>query len=228
MRTASRPRYGRLPPPQPARNAAASSTCSGTEFQRLAGLLAGVTAQVGKEFAAALAVAPGLAVELVVEAAGAGGEPHFLQRFLQVDDDLAAVLEGERDHSAHPLVVDVRVALLVDSVAAGLDAGQQSFGAVEVIEVGHYNFQMFGVHQILVSASMRRLALAACGVVLLAACGQKGPLFMPKGEAAAGRATLGDLITPSAPTAPSTAVTVPVGPASSVPGTGRASPITTP
>jgi predicted small lipoprotein YifL len=81
---------------------------------------------------------------------------------------------------------------------------------------------MFGVHQILVSASVRRLALAACGVVLLAACGQKGPLFMPRGEAATGRATLGDILTPS------TAVSVPVGPASSVPGTGKASPVREP
>jgi predicted small lipoprotein YifL len=81
---------------------------------------------------------------------------------------------------------------------------------------------MFGVHQILVSACSRRLALAACGVVLLAACGQKGPLFMPRGEAATGRATLGDILTPS------TAVTVPAGPASSVPGTGKASPVREP
>jgi hypothetical protein len=88
--------------------------------------------------------------------------------------------------------------------------------------VGHYNFQMFGVHQILVSASWRRLSLVAAGVVLLAACGQKGPLFLPKGEAASGRATLGDIISPS------TSVTVPLGPASSTPPTGKAVPVTTP
>jgi predicted small lipoprotein YifL len=81
---------------------------------------------------------------------------------------------------------------------------------------------MFGVHQIPVSTSWRRLALAACSVVLLCACGQKGPLFLPKGEAAAGRPTLGDMLSPS------TAVTVPIGPASSVPGTGKASPVSEP
>ena len=81
---------------------------------------------------------------------------------------------------------------------------------------------MSGVHQIPASASWRRLSLAAAGVVLLAACGQKGPLFLPKGEAATGRATLGDILSPS------TAVAVPAGPASSVPGTGKASPVREP
>src|SRR3954464_12584054 len=134
MRTACRrPAPLRLP----RRRSAASSTCSGIEFERLAGLLAGMAAQVGEEFTAALAVAPRLAVELVVKAPAPRGEPHFLQRLLQVDDDLAAVLEAQCDHSTGPLVVDVRVALLVDAVAASLDAGQQGFGAVEVLEVGH-------------------------------------------------------------------------------------------
>jgi predicted small lipoprotein YifL len=90
---------------------------------------------------------------------------------------------------------------------------------------------MSGFQPTRVGASPRRLALAAAGVVLLAACGQKGPLFLPAGEAAAGRATLGDLITPSTsstPAAPSTAVTVPATPASAPTGTGRASPITVP
>jgi hypothetical protein len=45
---------------------------------------------------------------------------------------------------------------------------------------------------------------------------------MPRGEAATGRATLGDILSPS------TAVTVPTGPASSVPGTGKASPVRQP
>jgi predicted small lipoprotein YifL len=81
---------------------------------------------------------------------------------------------------------------------------------------------MFGVQKISAGACLRRLALAAAGVVLLAACGQKGPLFMPRGEAASDRATLGDFLSPS------TAVTVPAGPASSVPGTGKASPVREP
>jgi predicted small lipoprotein YifL len=81
---------------------------------------------------------------------------------------------------------------------------------------------MFGVHQILVSACVRRLALAAGVVATLAACGQKGPLFLPTGEAAAGRATLTETL------APSTSVSVPTGAASAPPTTGKASPVRNP
>ncbi|HEY0825112.1 MAG TPA: lipoprotein, partial [Ramlibacter sp.] len=52
---------------------------------------------------------------------------------------------------------------------------------------------MSGVLPILVSTPARRRVLAcACLSALagLAACGQKGPLFLPTGEAAAGRASL--------------------------------------
>ncbi|RYZ02689.1 MAG: hypothetical protein EOO24_14270 [Comamonadaceae bacterium] len=81
---------------------------------------------------------------------------------------------------------------------------------------------MLGDLQILVSASRRRLALAACGVVLLSACGQKGPLFLPTGPEAAGRATLPETLSPS------TTTTTPAAPAAATPATGRASPIRTP
>ena len=57
---------------------------------------------------------------------------------------------------------------------------------------------------------------------MLAACGQKGPLFMPPGEASAGRATITEIL------APSTAVTGPLAPASAPPTTGRASPVRNP
>src|SRR5690606_3543300 len=113
-----------------------------TESQGPAGLLARAAAQVGEELALSLGVAPALAVELVVEAARAGGQPHLLQRLLQVHDDLAAVGKGERDHAADALVVDVRVAAVVDAVAARLDAGEQGFRAIEVFQIGHYNFHM--------------------------------------------------------------------------------------
>ena len=76
---------------------------------------------------------------------------------------------------------------------------------------------MFGVLQILVSPSARRLALAAA-LGLLAGCGQKGPLYLPTGEAAAGRLTLPDTL------APSTSAVVPTPPASAPP-TGVAAPI---
>lgn len=78
---------------------------------------------------------------------------------------------------------------------------------------------MFGVHQILVSGAARRFALAACALVLLGACGQKGPLYLPSGEAAAGRASLPEVL------APSTSISIPSGAASAPPTTGRASPV---
>ena len=81
---------------------------------------------------------------------------------------------------------------------------------------------MFGVLQILVSVPARRGLLAAGVVALLAACGQKGPLYLPTGEAAAGRASLPDTLN----LAPSTAV-VPATAASSPP-TGTAAPVRNP
>ena len=101
-----------------------------------------------------------------------------------------AVAEGERDHAADPLVVDVGIGLVVDAIAAGFDAASSGLGAVHVLGVGHYNFTMLNVLQILVSAPLARLALALCAIGALAGCGQKGPLYLPTGEAAANRATL--------------------------------------
>ncbi|QJW85904.1 hypothetical protein HK414_22845 [Ramlibacter terrae] len=80
---------------------------------------------------------------------------------------------------------------------------------------------MFGDFQILVSASSRRLALAAAVVAALAACGQKGPLFLPTDPAAAGRATLTETLSPS------TSVSGPQS-AASAPATGKASPVRNP
>lgn len=80
---------------------------------------------------------------------------------------------------------------------------------------------MFGIAQILVSPPVR----AALVVALLAGCGQKGPLYLPTGEAAAGRASLTDTI------APSTSVAPPPAPTASAPQTapaGRAAPIRNP
>jgi len=75
---------------------------------------------------------------------------------------------------------------------------------------------MLNAFQILVSAPVLRLALAAGVVGALGGCGQKGPLFLPTGEAAAGRATLPETLMP------------PTRPASAPPATGTASPISTP
>lgn len=81
---------------------------------------------------------------------------------------------------------------------------------------------MFGIAQILVSPPVR----AALVVVALAGCGQKGPLYLPTGEAAAGRAALTDFVAPSTSVAPA----APAAPAASapVPPAGKASPIRNP
>lgn len=51
---------------------------------------------------------------------------------------------------------------------------------------------------ILCSGLLRRLGPALGMACLLAACGQKGPLMLPTGEAAAGRATVIQTLTPDA------------------------------
>jgi predicted small lipoprotein YifL len=53
----------------------------------------------------------------------------------------------------------------------------------------------------------------------LAACGQKGPLFLPTNPAAAGRATLPETVRPAATPSPA---------ASAPSATGTASPVRTP
>jgi len=73
---------------------------------------------------------------------------------------------------------------------------------------------MLNVSQILVTAGCRRLALAAAVVGALAGCGQKGPLYLPTGEAAAARATLPQALTAAPPS-----------PAASAPPGGTAAPV---
>jgi predicted small lipoprotein YifL len=81
---------------------------------------------------------------------------------------------------------------------------------------------MLRVPQILVSPLLQRLACAALAAGLLAACGQKGDLYMPGGPAATNRATLPETL------APSTSVRTPAAPASAPPVTGTASPVRQP
>ncbi len=76
---------------------------------------------------------------------------------------------------------------------------------------------MFGVHQILVSTSARRVLLVAGAAALLGGCGQKGPLYLPTGEAAVGRASLPDVLSPSPAAVPAAAA--------SAPPTGTAAPV---
>ena len=79
---------------------------------------------------------------------------------------------------------------------------------------------MLNLFRILVSAPLRGFALAASVVALLAACGQKGPLFIPTEPAAQNRATLTESIRPAA-------ATPAASPASAPPATGTASPLRT-
>jgi predicted small lipoprotein YifL len=62
------------------------------------------------------------------------------------------------------------------------------------------------LNQILVSRPLKALALvlAMSGVGALGGCGQKGPLFLPTGEAAANRATLPQTLSPAAPASAAT------------------------
>ena len=81
---------------------------------------------------------------------------------------------------------------------------------------------MFGVLQILVTAPAVRATLSAGALVLLGACGQKGPLFLPTGEAAAGRATLPETLAPAATAVPAARA------ASGLPPSGTAAPVRNP
>jgi predicted small lipoprotein YifL len=58
---------------------------------------------------------------------------------------------------------------------------------------------MLKLCQILDSARSQALVLGTVGVALLAGCGQKGPLYLPSGEAAASRATLPQTLNPVPP-----------------------------
>jgi predicted small lipoprotein YifL len=80
---------------------------------------------------------------------------------------------------------------------------------------------MSSVEQILVTAPLRALYLAASVVVLLGGCGQKGALYMPTGEAAANRATLPQALNPAGIAAP----VIPNTPASAPAAGGTAAPV---
>jgi predicted small lipoprotein YifL len=107
-------------------------------------------------------------------AARLGGHPYFMQRFLQVDDDLAAVRKAEVYHAAGALVVNIGIRFIIDSVAGHLYCFEKRLCTIHEFLVGHYNFGMLKATQILV----RHIALALV-VLTLAACGQTGALYLP-------------------------------------------------
>ena len=92
--------------------------------------MACVLCQRRKKFTAVFGVQPLVALEFVVKTTRSGGHPDFLQRLLQVDDDLAAVGKGQRDHAACALVVNVSITRIVDAVAGQLNRGKRLLGVV--------------------------------------------------------------------------------------------------
>ncbi|TFY99010.1 LPS translocon maturation chaperone LptM [Ramlibacter humi] len=61
---------------------------------------------------------------------------------------------------------------------------------------------MLNVVQILCSGPWPRALCGAAALALLGACGQRGPLYLPKEPAAANRATLPQVLMPGTPTQP--------------------------
>ena len=91
-----------------------------------------------------------------------------------------------------------------------LDRLEHLLSLVHEFWVGHYNFMMLRIRQILV-----RVVILAAGAVVLAACGQKGALFIPTEPAAAHRATLVQSLRPKFATPASAAASSPRPAASS-------------
>ena len=133
-----------------------------------------------------------------------------MQRLLQVHDDLAAVGKHQGQHAAHTLAVNISLGFFVDAVTGFFHRPQQRLALVQEFNIGHYNFAMLHVHRILV----RAIALASC-TAALAACGQRGPLYLPTDAAAQNRATLPQTVTPQLPGSP--AATPPATPVSPAP-----------
>lgn len=155
-------------------------------------------------------------IQTVVVAARFSGHPDFMQGFLLVNDNLAAIGKGQCDHAAGALVVyiDIGAGIVVYAVAAFFDGLQQLFGTGHVFEVGH-NLSMLKAFQILV----RPIALAACAACLWG-CGQRGSLYLPENPASAHRATLPEIpmpVLPLAPAVPLVPPSAPSLPASSAP-----------
>lgn len=84
---------------------------------------------------------------------------------------------------------------------------------------------MSGVFQILVSPFARHAVPALVAALFAAGCGQKGPLYLPTGEAAAGRASLPETLAPSTAVRPAQAAS---GPGAATPPSGTAAPVRTP
>lgn len=72
-------------------------------------------------------------------------------------------------------------------------------------------------------SAVLQILVSAVALVLVAGCGQKGPLYLPMGAEAAGRATLPETLTPG-----SSRAVVPSTAASAIPPSGTANPVRQP
>ena len=135
-----------------------------------------------------------LTIKTVVVTTRARRHPHFLQRFLLVNNDLAVVGKRNRQHPTRALCIQIGICGVIDAIAALFYGHQQVFGAGQLFEVCHYNLPMLKAFQIL--ASRRACAVSVLALVTLAACGQRGPLFMPSDVPASTRATLVQTLRP--------------------------------
>lgn len=93
------------------------SVLSGYKLKRQARLRGGVAAQSRKKLTGPFGVLPSCSVKTKVVAPRPSCQPHLLQGFLKIDDDLAAIGEGDGHHVARSLGVYVSVRRLVDAVA---------------------------------------------------------------------------------------------------------------
>jgi cytochrome bd-type quinol oxidase subunit 1 len=96
-------------------------------------LVAGKTGQAAEKFALTLGVHPLIGIEFVVKSTRFGRQPNFVQGLLQVNNDLALVLENESDHGANSLVINVGRRGVIDAVTTALYGPEQRFGLVEKI-----------------------------------------------------------------------------------------------
>ena len=148
-------------------------------MQLLAGLDAGLKRQLGKELTLPFGVLP-LAIEPpVVVAARLCRQPDFMQRLLQIDDNLALVGESQRHHATDALVVNICINFIIHAIAAVLHGFEKGFGLIQEFEVSHYNLPMLKAKQILATL----IVLGVC-MLNLTGCGQTGPLYLPTPPAA--------------------------------------------
>ena len=97
-----------------------------------------------------------------------------MQWLLQIDDNLTSVRKSQGHHGTDALVVDIGEALVIDMITTRFNGFQQFFSLVQEFKVGHYNFTMLRICQILVTT-----IVLASSAVSLSACGQQGPLYLP-------------------------------------------------